>query len=394
MAPPKPTELLSTNVHTVKERARRSKKRGFDLQVMRSQRALNQAKSEARQKLKKSDGWNLLSDTEQRSQIAQAEQAVNDKRMSNGTHPSLLKPDPLALFDFGDQDEDMNDRAEESSSQESSEEEEMDIDITPQAQGSNVAMLFDESYDQRYAEFYLVVFTQARRSWQAIGKGLANLMNGGLNSVEGTHNIYKLLSEEDLESLASSFYNEDGEEQPPVCPADQLPSISPLQFFSMEQVTLIRNLLAHRHDFDERLPGPTRWWDAHPMDEIKLKENLPDRELAMEAWELMFGKKVEARERFGRIRDMDEVNLVMKPLALQATDSLGHALDMDEKIQELQAAAEKLADEVDGSEDEDERTFQLDVESNGEEDEEEEEEEEEEEDDWIVDNVHVEDLSE
>ena len=63
------------------------------------------------------------------------------------------------------------------------------------------------------------------------------------------------------------------------------------------------------------LPGPAGWWEAHPTSEIALRQNLPDAFLAADAYKLIIGPKKEARERYGRVRDMDFEQLVIVLIA-------------------------------------------------------------------------------
>jgi len=81
------------------------------------------------------------------------------------------------------------------------------------------------------------------------------------------------------------------------------------------------------------LPGPAGWWEAHPESEIALRQNLPDAFLAADAYKLMIGPKNEARERYGRVRDMDFEQLVMVPIAEQKTDVMGNLIDEMDIVQ-------------------------------------------------------------
>ncbi|KAE9961097.1 hypothetical protein EG328_007015 [Venturia inaequalis] len=90
MALPKTLESKSTNTHTVKELGRRTKLSGFGLILDKSKRALKQAESNARVKLRKSAGFTSLSKVEQDTQFAEAIAAINTKRIANGTHPSQV----------------------------------------------------------------------------------------------------------------------------------------------------------------------------------------------------------------------------------------------------------------------------------------------------------------
>ncbi|KAE9962047.1 hypothetical protein EG327_002510 [Venturia inaequalis] len=90
MALPKTPESKSTNIYTVKELGRRTKLSGFGLILDKSKRALKQAESNARVKLRKSAGFSSLLKAKQDIQFAEAIAVINTKRIANGTHPSLV----------------------------------------------------------------------------------------------------------------------------------------------------------------------------------------------------------------------------------------------------------------------------------------------------------------
>ncbi|KAE9961701.1 hypothetical protein EG328_002003 [Venturia inaequalis] len=90
MALPKTPESKSTNVYTVKELGRRAKLSSFGLILDKSKRALKQAKSDTRVKLRKSAGFTSLLKVEQDIQFVEVIAAINAKRIANGTHPSQV----------------------------------------------------------------------------------------------------------------------------------------------------------------------------------------------------------------------------------------------------------------------------------------------------------------
>jgi hypothetical protein len=91
--------------------------------------------------------------------------------------------------------------------------------------------------------------------------------------------------------------------------ADNTTSLSPYQFFLQPERAILRNLLVRGKIVE--LPGPSTWWERYPADHAGIYENLPDRELADEAWQLIFGVSG-TPETFSRLQDGD-CDLAMTP---------------------------------------------------------------------------------